>query len=379
MGNYDNGMKLSAGGISISGQQVIKVHNRFINNTIVVLMDGVLTSYEYSQTEDTGFVETELGKNISAYAGALDETSDFGIVEIAGGSSIKIRYDNGICISVVILGDNKFTHSVHKNVARVTKHEYYTIPNGKDKYHSVPYYKSGGGSSQLVPLLSINGGIDNDIVAVFEGSDGDSIVRIGDVVDQPIVGFVGGFTVVGDGTSNSLVTPSGNIGIDGFGTIYRETDPVIDILLSETVDTGQPVKIDHSGEFSPVHYDYIQQHREDWKNGWIGVGKVGYVVDMGDYVNMKVPCPTQTPYLSDEIPFVIVGGAMKKVNPDGTLTNINTVNLTGSALINYIYNNDMSQTLVVADGLDEVEPFAVNGYSFGYGSGRLVDATLDTL
>lgn len=379
MGTYDRGMRLSAGGLSITAQQVVKFGSDRLGGVIFALNDGNITTYRYDPLSDTGFVQTPLGTNIKAYADAITETNGYDIVEIAGGETLKLRYGNGACITVNIFGENRFTHSLKKNVARVTKNAYYTIPDGATTSTSVPYYKSGSGTAQLVPLLSTDDGSESDIVAVFEGRDGDHIVHIDDVVDQPTIGFVSGLRIVGDGTSNSLVTPNGSIAIDGFGTIYRDTAAVGDIIISGRVEPGSPTEVDHSGEFSPVHYAYIQQHREDWKNGWHGVGKVGYVVDIGDYVNMKVHCQTPTPDIDDEMPFVVIGGTMKKVNTDGTLTPIDTVNLTGDALISYIYNNYMSQTLVVADGLSEVEPFAVNGYSFGYGDGRWVDATLEYL
>ena len=378
MGTYDKGMRLSAGGLSITAQQVVKLGDDRLGGIIFALNDGDITSYMYDPLSDTGFIQTELSTNIKAYADSIPETNGYDIVEIAGGEALKLRYNNGACVTIYILGEDNFKHILRKNVARVTRHNYYFIGDGATQDTYIPYYKSGSGTAQLVPMMSTMYSMTNNIVAVFEDDYKDHIVTIDDVGDQPIIGFVGEYRVVGDGTSKSLVTPNGSIGIDGFGTIYRDTAAVSDIIISGRVAPGAPIEVDHSGKFSPVHYDYIQQHRDDWKNGWHGTGKLGYIVDIGDYVNMKVPCPMPTPELNDIILFVIVDGVMKKVNYDGTFTDINTINLTGSALINYIYNNDMSQTLVIGS-FEEVEPFCVNGYSFGYPSGRWVDAELEEM
>ena len=377
MGFFDRGMKLTARGLRVAGEQIIKIDNMYVPGTVVVLDDGNITSYKYNPTSDTGFSETQFASNIKSYVDGIDVVAGRSIMEIAGGTSMKIRYDNGVCITVMINGDNSFLHSIRYNVARITKNNVYTINTGEDKNNPIPYYKSGSGTAQLVPLLS--DGTNNDIVAVFEGEQEDYIVRMEDVTVDPIVGYVGNNAIVGDGENNSIVTPDGEIAIDGFGTIYRNSSAVTEIFKSHHIETDSSAVVDYSNIFSPVHYTYIQANREDWTADWAGYGGTGYVVDAGDTAYMRVQCDIPTAELDDNIPFVIIDGDIKKVNSDGSLVPLQAVDYDGAELIKHIYGNDMSQTLVIGSGLAEVEPFAVNGYSFGYGPGRWEDAALPYL
>ena len=379
MFGMDRGMRLSVKGLGLTGEQIVKFDNGRYKDVVFKLNDGDLSSFRYNPLVDVGFSSTSLGSNIKSKA-QEEVLPTSKIMEIAGGDTLKLRYDNGACVIVDINGENSFTMDVKDSAARVTKHHYYTIPDGSTSSTAVPYYKSGDGTAQLVPLLAQDGDTVGDIVAVFEGKDGDHIVRLGDVTTDPIIGFVGGLHIIGNGTGNSIVTSDGNVAIEGFGTIYRDTDATKDIFLTTQVPTNAPTIIDYSSIFSPAHYAYIQAHRNDWKNAWAGVGDVGHVVDDGDTTHMKVSINNvSSPALNDETPFVMVGTDMKEVMPDGTLEIIDTISLDGNELINYIYTHDMSEHLVIGTGLSETEPFAVNGYSFGYVAGRLADADLDAL
>jgi len=377
----DKGMRLSVKGLALTGEQIVKLDAK---DEIFVLNGGSLTSFVYNPLVSVGFSPTSTGADIKNHADTRNPNSN--IMEIAGGSSIKIRYDNGICVIVSVLQNNIFHSNIKKNVARVTKHSYYTIPNGLTSATAVPYYKSGVGTSQLVPLL----GLGADIVAVFEGKYGDNIVTLGDVGDKPIVGYVGSRPVTGLGGTTSIVLNNKQIPITGFGTIYRKMGRVDDISISKTIPVGSSPKVDYSARFSPAHYGYIQLHRVDNISNWAGIGKVGYVVSAKDRAYMRVsahgksirtnePDRVPTPPINDETNFVMVGGVMKEIMPDDTLREIDVVKLDGTDLIDYIYTNDMSQKLVVGSSFVEVEPFSVNGYSFGYGAGRLVDANLSAL
>ena len=391
MAYSDKGMKLSVKGLGLTGEQIVKFDNGRYKDVVFKLNDGNLSSFRYNPLVDVGFSSTSLGQAIHDYVLAqalVLPTSK--IMEIAGGDTLKLRYDNGVCVIVDIKGENSFIMDVKHNVARVTKNNYYTIPDGSTSSTAVPYYKSGGGTAQLVPLLTQDGDTVGDIVSVFEGKDGDHIVRLSDVTTDPIIGFVGGLKIIGAGTNNSIVTPNGNVAIDGFGTIYRHTEAVDDILLTSTVPTGDNTPVDYSTSFSPIHYNYIENHRVDWKNNWSGLGKTGHIVDNGQTFHMKVsahgvssvvgePDRVSSPALNDDTPFVMIGEVMHKVDSNGVGDVIDTVKIDGDALISYIYTHDMSEHLVIGNGLSETEPFAVNGYSFGYVAGRLVDVQLDAL
>lgn len=374
MGHYDKGMRLSARGLSVTGQQVVNVND----DIIFVLNDGELSSYRYNSRVDSGFAATSHGSNAAAYAQQF-VLSDSKIMEIAGGNSLKLRYDNGVCVILGIQGENAFIPSTKTNVARITENGIYTIPNGNANNTAVPYFKSGPGTADLVPLLS--DGTNHDIVAVFEDIDGDKIIRMGDVTSDPVVGYFNGSPVVQGSSGIELVTPGGRISIDGYGVVSRKTFQTMEIFMSKVVAgirEGDSVAVDYSDQFSPAHYSYIQAHREDWENSWHGEGRVGFVVDAGEQVNMKVPCSSPTPALDESIPIVLRNGNAYKVGGDGSLTPVDTVDLDGDALINHIYDNDMSQTLVIGS-FGEAEPFCVNGYSFGYPSGRWVDADLSEM
>lgn len=373
MGYFDRGMRLSARGLSITGQQVVKAGG----DVIFVLDDGALTSYRYNSRADSGFAATSHGSNAASYAQRF-VFPDNKIMEIAGGDSLKLRYDNGVCVILDVLGENAFVSTTKTNVARITKNGIYTIPNGSTYNTAVPYFKSGSGTAPLVPLLS--DGANDDIVAVFEDGDTDRIVRLGDVTTDPIVGYFNGNPVVQRGSGLEIATSGGGrLSVDGYGVISRKTYNTTEIFMTKALAFDVPVgTVDYSDKFSPVHYNYIQAHREDWNSTWKGEGKLGYVIDFGlDHVT-KVPCPSPTPELDESIPIVLIHGSAYTLESDGTLVPVDTVDLDGDALISHLYNNNMSQTLVIGS-FEEAEPFCVNGYSFGYPSGRWVDAELEEM
>lgn len=394
MGNYDTGMKLSAKGLSITGEQVVKLESGKKREEIFVLNGGTLSSYVYDPLSDTGFTPTTTGSAI------LNDAKQYVLptsvlVEIAGGDGIKLRFDNGGLITSKVLPSG-VPHSelTATNVARVTKNDYYVIPDGKTITTPIPYYKSGADASPLVPMLAKSAETVSDIIAVFEGKNGDKIVRLADAygVSEAIIGYVGTHSIVSNGTTTNIVlSPTNKVPITGFGTITRNAGKIDTIKKSKQVPTNSPTKVDYSAEFSPSHYDYIQRHRQDYRSLWAGVGNTGYVVDMGDAVHMEVlntgvssvvgePIRVSTPTVQDETNFIVdANGIFQEVLSGGTLAPLKTVDKDGVMLINYLHENDMSQQLIVTNGLLETEPFAVNGYCFGYGSGRWVDANLTAL
>ena len=392
MGSYDTGMKLSPKGLSITGEQVVKLDNGAKREEIFVLNSGSLTSYVYDPLSDSGFTQTTTGSDIFNDAKQYVSPTSV-LVEIAGGKKdIKLRFDNGGLVASKALPSGAINSKlIATSVARVTKNDYYVIPDGKTINTPIPYYKSGAGASSLVPLLAKSGENVSDIVAVFEGKNSDKVVSLADVygVPEAIIGFVGTHTVVSDGTTTSIVlSPTSKVAITGFGTITRNVGKIDTIKKSKQVLSNSPTKVDYSAEFSPSHYDYIQRHRKDYKSLWAGVGNTGYVVDIGDSMHMEVsakgassvagePTRVSTPAIKDERNFIIdTYGVFQEVLSGGVLTPLKTVDKDGVMLINYLYENDMTQQLVVSNGLSETEPFSVNGYCFGYGSGRWIDAAL---
>ena len=385
MFGLNRGVRLCARGLSLHGEQVVKVDNGFVRDEIFILNGNTIESYMFSPTSENGFRATDSG---SVLLGELLPKVIDGakIMEIAGGDSIKVRYDTGQCFTCERKGYGDFLISEIGSVARVTKHHYYTIPDGSTASTAVPYYKSGGGTAQLVPLLTQDGDTVGDIVAVFEGKDIDHIVRLSDVPENaPIVGFVGGLHIIGDGTNNSIVLPSGNVSISGFGTIIRNGLNAEPIHMVSHIATNGNTNVDYSDYFSPSHYAYIEQKRVNSSPNWTGFGATGYVVDAGDTANMDVGIGGETSSLgtsgatlADVVDFVVVDGAFKMVSGD-VLVDINMQDLTGVALINFVCANDMNTYLISDANTVTTEPFAVNGYSFGYGAGRLVDADLNAL
>jgi len=385
MAREDRGMRLSTRGLSLSGEQVVKLSSGRKRDEIFVLDGGSIQSYTYNPVSSNGFsVTTSIGEFHAEVAKMdwLDGTEQ--IMEIAGGVTLKVRYDNGVSITGTRSYGGAFIVSKKDNVARITKDNDYSFN------HPIKYYKTGVGTAPLMALL------DGSILAVFESSGGDQTVTVQDAIDASsngaIVGKVGAFTIFSQNDSLKIKTPNGDVSIEGFGTIVREIDGTRDIKLGSQIPSSANVAVNYSSQFSADHYSYIQTHREDSKNGWAGVGNVGYVVDLGDFAQMRVPIsgvntigqppavPTGT--LNDKVEFVLVGGAMKKVASDGTLSNINTTTATGVSLINFIYQHDMSTQIAIAVPNSSVEPFSINGYFFGYGDEHLVvvdPSTLSTL
>jgi len=394
MGTRDTGMKLSAKGLSITGEQVVKLESGKKREEIFVLNGGTLSSYVYDPLSDTGFTPTTTGSAILKDAKQYVLPTSV-LVEIAGGDGIKLRFDNGGLVKSKVFPSGAVNSELlDTNVARVTRNDYYVIPDGKTITTPIPYYKSGGGVSPLVPMLAKKGEKVSDIIAVFEGKNGDKIVRLADVygVSEAIIGYVGTHSIVSDGTTTNIVLSSINkVPITGFGTITRNAGKIDTVKKSKQVPANSPKKVDYSAEFSPSHYDYINRHRQDYRSHWAGVGNTGYVVDTGNTAYMEVsntgasivptePIRISTPVVQDETNFIVdVNGVFQEVISGGILAPLKTVDKDGVMLINYLHENDMSQQIIVTNGLLETEPFAVNGYCFGYGSGRWVDANLTAL
>jgi len=384
MARDDTGMRLSTRGLNLVGEQVIKVAFGSKRDEMYVLVDdSTIKSYLYNPISTNGFSPTSSADDFNievAKMDWLDGTEK--IMEIAGGRSLKVRYDNGISITGIRSQGGVFIVSKSDNVARITSNKEYKVA------HPIKYYRSGGGTAPLMALL------EGDILAVFEnGDEEDFTISLQDALDASgegaIVGKVGLFTILSQNDSLKVKTPSGDIAIEGFGTIVREIDGTRDIKLTARILSGGNKVVDHSSEFSADHYTYIERNRVDFINGWIGVGNTGYVVDSGDFAQMRVPISggnkvgeaplVRTGSLNDKVDFVLVAGAMKKVANDGTLTNINTTTATGVDLVSFIYHNDMTTQIAMSTPNSRVEPFSINGYFFGYGDDHLVDVDLTTL
>lgn len=362
MSNLNKGMMISTGGLTLTGEQVISVVSMSNTTHLFVLNQGTLRSYRSDSTSDTGFISSTLANTFTSQALAyLVEGAT--LVEIAGGSALKARYDNGICLEATVTLGGSFIIGEHKDVARVTKYKMYKITQ------PAQYYKSGAGTAPLVPLL------DGGIIAVFEGVNEDFIVTIDDALANDlgaICGRVGGFIVTGQEGSYTLHTPNGAVGISSFGTLVRKADGVKNILMAST-STNK----DYSSVFSPSHYAYIQVHRKDYDSEWVGFGKTGYVVDAPDHVYMSVKAGAgATRAINDEIPIVSKGSTIYTLNQDGSLEPIRTTSLQGQDLINYIYTNDMSEMYALGSVGSGLEAFGAKGYSFSYGAGRMASVTL---
>ena len=374
--NNNYGMKLSSNGLAISGEQVVEVdislpyHTDGWGSQLLILNNGELTSMQFNSLNDVGFVSSNLADMLTNEASAHIRDDDE-LVEIASNLGIvRMRYSSGLC---VIAEMSSFHDSVivttKQNVSRVTSFNTYEQSN--------KYYKSGAGTSQLVPMLKY-GGQDN-IIAVYEKDSEDFIVSADDILSEQLVGFAGENKVYrGSGGGLSVQLGSGVVAITGFGNIKRQTASISTIRLTTTIPTGSNPKVDFTDRFSPSHYSYVESKREDWITHWTGVGQVGHVVDAGDTAIMQCSVDAITPTINNSIAFVMQGASMFKIDGDA-LVPMNIINLSGTALMQYICSHDMSNTIANMDGVEEVENFNVNGYSFGYGSGRWVDADLDAL
>ena len=386
MAREDRGMRLSTRGLSLTGEQVVKVENSTRRDELFVLVNNTtVESYTYDPLSDTGF--TPSGSYNSFKVRAMPHLiGTEKIMEIAGGiDTLKVRYDNGLCLVGVRTSGGDFIIEEKENIARITKNNEYSVLANR-------FYKTGAGVEPLMALLDGDGTTEGAILAVFEGERGDYQVTIADAMatagDGARVGKVGDFTVFSKNGSLKIKTSSGDESISGYGTIVRKMDATSNISLGKQIDVGASVIVDYSAKFSPDHYTYITNNRKDFKNSWLGVGNVGYVVDLGKYAQMKVPIsglrtagrppliPTRS--LNDTIEFIIVGGVLKKVE-GATLTDMPTSIDDSEALIAHIYHTDMSQEVVMVVGNETVEPFSVNGYFFGYGDDHLVDVDLTTL
>jgi hypothetical protein len=370
--NWNSGeIFVSGGKLGLTGEQIVRLKvSDFILEMILVLNDGELESYIFDPSKNEGFSQTDIADSIKAEGDKWVPSGK--IVEIAGGKTVKLRYSNGTCVEVSLSESLYLDSTVYDDVARVTQNAIY--------YQARKYYKSGPGSSPLMPYLStVPKDKNGNIIAVFEGDGADKVITIDDLgaSTDPIIGALGDMLVTSGSDGMTLHTPGGGtVVIDGYGLLMRKNDPVTTFVQTRSAPYGtDPNSLNWGSIFCPDQEQYNQAHSSVGKSGWAGFGKTGNVVESQEDFSRKVSAVVSSPYIDEKIPVVIQGGSLKKVNGDGTLAALQTTNLAGAELIEFVFNNDMSGIYAVADGLQEIEPFCVNGFSFGYSGGRWAKAS----
>jgi hypothetical protein len=372
--NFIGNVFVSGGGLAIQGEQIVPYGGKSSPMGVLRLNGGSLTSYALDLSSDSGFVQNGVADNIIDAANSV-VLGDDEIVEIAGGDAVKLRYKSGTC--VVVVGPELESPSVivHDDVARVTSNGIY--------YGSKNYYKSGPGDAPLVPYLSkVHNDKNANIVAVFEGNDSDKIVTIDDMTagTDPVVGALGDMLVTEGAGGMVIHTQSGEIQIDGYGLLMRRNDPVHGFVQQKVVQHGtDPASINWDEGHCPAQRQYNESHSSTWQSGWMGVGRTGHIINLGESFYREVAASASSPSLADEIPVVIQGGSLKRIGSDGSLSDLQSTNIAGAELVEFVFSHNMADYHAVASGLKEIEPFCVNGFSFGYGGGRWVNATLQNL
>jgi len=347
-----------------TGQQIDSVVFQDGREEVFILNGTALASYRFNPFHDGALEPSDTADSIAT--AITDLGLNIGeLVEIAGGETLKMRYNSGIMVSVVVRNGSPIV-ATDDMVARVTRNGVY-----KFKYD---FYRSGPGTAPLAPLMS-NGDSD-DIVAVFEGLDSDRIVRIGDIADYPIIGFVGNHPISISGSSTILKLPDGDIPIDSYGRIVIRLNAIGRIKLGTNfVQDGQIV--DYSSSFPESQYGYISDHRRDWRAPWIGVGNTGHVVDLGNFMITEVDPPANDSAKNIDVNYVYTDGHIKIVAQDGSLSDPLILSDSGRALIDRLYQNDVSGAIPISwTDARETQPLEPNGFIFSYGSGRWVDANV---
>ncbi len=338
MGMLRIGYALAGRGYGLSGSNIAALEFDGGMQGIVVTLspDGKLKSAKLSASSDFGFEEFDFEVSF------LEKASEFvldgdKIVEIAGnGKTFKARYSSGIALIATIGMDYKIQNvTFRKDIARVTKFGEYAF-----KYN---YYKQGPGASGLAPL------IEDDILAIFAKEDRDIIIRVSDA----LAGF--SIETIPDETTFDIFAP---VPLTKMGTVQA--------------DSGDVVTCD---EFSPVHRKYIEEHRIDWKVGWSGVGKTGYVSSLGDDVICKVPVKNPTKSNGSTFVVQVVNGEYKSRG-----NTLEVVVLNGDELIEYLYNNDMGGKIVLNSAdTKNFAPAKISSYFFSYAPDRMVDSVFHVL
>jgi hypothetical protein len=370
----NTGMRLGTRGLTLTGEQIVHLSTESTDE-IFILNNGALTSYKYDITASGGFVPSGTATKITADI-ASKQKAGIGnpkIMEIAGGNTLKIRYDNGTCLeaSVSSTYGTVIVLEKSKSCVRVTKNDIYVVPA------IINHYRIAGVGGSLIPLFEDSAGKAKDIVAVFEGAKNDNVVTLSSVTGLPyaIVDMIGTTQIVTLGVTLYAILGGTKVPITGYGTIVRKMVRTRNITMYEQVPstspTAPPTKVDYSAMFSPEHYAYITLKRTDHKTGWAGVGNTGYVVDNGDTVIMNVPIIVPSNAINNEIHYIETQNGLEQVDANGLLTPLNITTLDGLPLIKHIYNTDMTKEVVMdANRSSEMETFNVNGYYFGYGAGH---------
>lgn len=385
--------KITLRGLNITGEQVERTEFG-----ILVLSDGILTSYSRSYTEETGFTRDDIAEKITNAVKEFVLESDK-IVEIASNEDgdIRVRFSSGTAVHIMYKYGATTVLSVDTEVARITSNKAYKLSGN--------YYKSGDGDSQLVPLL------EDDMLSVFDTLDGDKTVSIEDArsIEDAIIGFVGDYKVVGESGSVTIILDNDSVSGSSFGIIKREIDKLTDMTLYQTYfgrngwvrpDSGEwgdnanvPGENDLSGRFAQSHLDWINLHREDHETQWGGFTAPGYVekglqaIDaatsdmlMGHTVVTNIKSPyDDKPQIRDTIYVAGNGGSFTSINSDGLLHDLESVSINGIEMVDFIYANDMSDKIAIGGDFAEVSKACVDGYFFAYPSSYWTDADLETI
>ncbi len=333
IGFTEPGIALMPNGLSMSGCSIASLtDDDGIYGIIVVLReDGTLSSYRLSASSDTGFVQTDFEESFSSEAEQFVNDDDK-IVEIAGsGRVFKARYASGIAITAKLdYGFNIQSVTHKKNIGRITAENEFSF-NPADSH----YYITDDG---LAPIL------DDDILSVFADGAKETIVRLDDALND----F--DFDSIEDECTNKKIMPS-------------------TLTKIESVAFDSDGSVSCNG-FCQAHKDYIDRNRIEWRLSWAGVGGTGSVVEVGDDKMCKVPVGTSS----------VGGGTITIKNDDGVLMHnndtIEVVTVSGVGLIEYLYNNDMSNVVVVGGEIGTFSPAKISSYFFTYADGRMQDIDL---
>jgi hypothetical protein len=358
---YMQGSILLDHSMSFSGVQIVDYifPSRNEYGVCVLKSTGEIETYEFS-VSDGGFIASDLSSRIiDAINGNV---TDEAIVEIAGGDSIKLRFQNGQMISAVELQDGAIVTSEDFEVGRVTKNKTY-----KFKYK---FYKSGPGTSPIVPLL------EDDIVSVFEGDENDFVVRLGDLgIGDTIVGKWADDVTITESTEGQLTIHYGeaDLDIDDFGEIKLVTKELLKIKL-RSANKNCLVG------FPKAQQQYIDAHGKCSEISWFGVGRVGHVVDFPVKYIGVVDVPVPGASAVSTIRYIKKGHRFMTLNESNEFVEIDTITLNGEHLIEHIYNNNMANTVPLAslEG-EEFEPFNANGFFFSYRGNRWESVDVSSL